>query len=158
MSKARPGVADIGIAALEALLEPVEALERGPVREAVGHDAARGLLLQAVVADGRGGLERLLKVARLENPALFHEMAPDAREAVGLKLHLDLKGVGLLLRHALLERLNLLGNAEHGLHMVPDFVGEDVSERKVAAPAELLLHVVIEAQLKLPCLKTEDSL
>ena len=118
------------------------------MREAVGHDAARGLLLQAVISDGRGGLERLLKVARLENPALFHEIAPDAREAVGLKLHLDLKGVGLLLRHALLERLNLLGNAEHGLHMVPDLMGEHVSERKVAASAELLLHVVVKAQVK----------
>ena len=75
-------------------------------------------------------------------------MAPDAREAVGLKLHLDLKGVGLLLRHALLERLNLLGNAEHGLHMVPDLMGEHVSERKVAASAKLLLHVVVKAQVK----------
>lgn len=118
------------------------------MREAVGHDAAHGLLLQAVISDGRGGLERLLKVARLENPALFHKVPPDAREAVGLKLHLDLERICFLLRHALLERLNLLGNAEHGLHMVPDFVGEDVSERKVAAPAELLLHVVIETQVK----------
>ena len=75
-------------------------------------------------------------------------MPPDAREAVSLKLHLDLERICFLLRHALLERLNLLGNAEHGLYMVPDFVGEHVSERKVAASAELLLHVVVKAQVK----------
>lgn len=47
-----PSIADIGIAALEALLEPIEALQGRSVREAVGHDATRRLLLEAVVADG----------------------------------------------------------------------------------------------------------
>ncbi len=36
------------------------------MREGVGIDAAAGLLLQAVVADGPGGRDRLLEVSLLE--------------------------------------------------------------------------------------------
>ena len=42
------------------------ALFRGAVRERVGHDVALGSLLQAVVADRRGGAQRRLEVALFE--------------------------------------------------------------------------------------------
>ncbi len=52
-----------------------------------GTDAAPRLALQPVVADGRGGAEALLEVARLQEPAFaLGAVGPDAREAVGLQL------------------------------------------------------------------------
>src|SRR5678815_440083 len=60
-------VARLHVPAVVALLEPGHALLRGPVREGVGHDATARLALQAVVADRRRRVERLLEVAGLEH-------------------------------------------------------------------------------------------
>src|SRR4051794_39340059 len=63
-------VADIEVAAGQALAEPAHALRRGAMGEAVGHHVALALFLQLVVADrGRRG-QRLLGVAGLEDLAL----------------------------------------------------------------------------------------
>ena len=47
------------------------------------------LLLEAVVADGLGGAERLVDVARLELAGLEDAARPDAGVAVGLQLLAD---------------------------------------------------------------------
>src|SRR5206468_2238824 len=79
-------VAGAGLAAAASRVEPVLALTEGAVREGVGVHAAGGLALQAVVTDRRGGVERLLDVARLEVAGLVDRVRPDARVAVGLQL------------------------------------------------------------------------
>jgi hypothetical protein len=40
------------------------------------------LLLQAIVADGGGGVQRLVEIAGLEETAVVRRVRPDAREAV----------------------------------------------------------------------------
>ena len=57
--------------------------------EAVGVDLSGRLLLQAVVADGLGGAEGLVEVARLEVAARVDGAGPDAGVAVGLQLLAD---------------------------------------------------------------------
>src|SRR5690349_3946208 len=62
----RPGVEGIAaadIAAVETGAEPTHALLRGAVGEGVGDDRPLRLFLQAVVADGAGGVDGLLDVA-----------------------------------------------------------------------------------------------
>ena len=64
-SAPRKRVAARGIAALEATPEPLHALLGGAVRERLRLDAAAHPLLDAVVADRRRGVERVLEIARL---------------------------------------------------------------------------------------------
>ncbi len=54
------------IARLHTTAEGIDALSGGTVREPFRHDAAGGHPLQTVVADGRGGAQRLLCIPRLE--------------------------------------------------------------------------------------------
>src|SRR5688572_29482007 len=68
---------------LEAGREPLLALRRAAVGEAVGHHLALGFLLHHVVADRRRGLQRRLDVAWLQQlPSLLRVMRPDAAEAI----------------------------------------------------------------------------
>ena len=56
--------------------------------KAFGNDAPLRLLLQTVVADGRGGVQRRFKVARLENALHgIGTLAPDPGQAIGLQFH-----------------------------------------------------------------------
>ena len=57
------------------------------MRERLGIDPALRLLLDAVVADCGGGVERLLDLLRVvEQPAVADAVRPHAGEAVGLQL------------------------------------------------------------------------
>ena len=65
---------------LEALPEPFHALLAAAVRERVRVDAAARTLLDPVVADRGGGVQRLLEVARLEQVLLADSrVCPDPR-------------------------------------------------------------------------------
>src|SRR5690606_15601090 len=81
------GVAAPRLTALEAGAEPAHTLLRGAVGESVRHYLAACLLLQAVIADGTGGIQGFFQVACLQPvmPAL-RVVRPDARQAVGLQL------------------------------------------------------------------------
>jgi hypothetical protein len=119
---------------LHAPLEPAHALLGSAVGERLGDDLALRLPLQAVVADRRGGRQRLLGLARFED--LLHAvgaMAPDAGEAVGLQFepHRQRIGGGPVAA-ALLRRVHLVGNAEQVLHVMTDFVRDHVSLGKLA--------------------------
>ncbi len=117
--------------------------------EAFGHDAARRLALERIVADGGGGGEALLDVAGFE--ARLHlvvEVGPDAGEAVGLQFHAHLKLVGgRLARSLLAQRHHLVGNAEQRLHVVADLVRDNVGLREIARRMEAALQFLVEAQV-----------
>ena len=53
----------------ETPLEPRHSLRAGPMSEGLRHDHIAGALLQGVIADLRGGVQRGLDVARFEAPA-----------------------------------------------------------------------------------------
>lgn len=91
----RERIAIFDTAALETALEPFRALCRGAVVETVRHHIATGLLLQRIVADLVGGVQRLLEVTGFENALLLGELAPDAGITIRLKLdtHRHLVGI-----------------------------------------------------------------
>ena len=86
---------------LDATPEPAHPLRTAAVGEAFGHDGAPAALLQGVVADLGGGVQRLLDVALLQ-PALaaLRQLGPDAGKAVRLQLQPDAERVHFTFRNA----------------------------------------------------------
>ena len=95
------------LAGIEALLEPLHALGRSAVVKAVGNDIALRALLQRVVADLLGSIQRFFKIAGLQDALLLRELAPDAGKAIGLQLdaHRHLVCIDLVHRPAGLVEL-----------------------------------------------------
>ena len=61
------------------------------MRERVRYDMPLSLLLEAVIADGRGRLQCCLHIAGLDKiPFRLSVMSPDPREAIRLELNSDL--------------------------------------------------------------------
>jgi len=115
------------------------------------NDPALRLLLQAVVADGRRGVERLGDVARIE---LIHRagvVSPHAGIAVGLQLHAHRNAVLLGLRTRA-RRFHLLEGAGLLLHVVTDLVRDDVGLREVARSAEAPLQIAEEREVEVELL------
>lgn len=75
------GVAVSELAVLEAAAEPADPLLRGPVRPALRAYGALGRARDAVVADGRGRVQALLYVNRLQLVLLIGRVGPDAGQA-----------------------------------------------------------------------------
>src|SRR4051812_14947283 len=141
------GVAVLGPSGVEAALEPPHPLRGSAVGERFRHDAALRLLLQAIVADGRGGVERLFQVARLQ---LLHRagvVAPDPGIAIGLKLHANRDAVVFSLRGASLRVFQPLEAAGELLHVVADFVRDHVRLREIARRMEAVLEIAVERKV-----------
>ena len=87
----RERIARARVARVHAAVEPLDALRRRAVRESIRGDVTGRHLLQTVVANGRGGAQRVFGVAGFElyaprpkAAALPSGVAPDAGEAIGL--------------------------------------------------------------------------
>src|SRR6185503_1259815 len=129
-------IARARVAAAQARGEPALPVGRGAVRERIGRHGPPRTALQPVVADGRRGREPFVEVTGLEHArGLIRVIGPDAREAVGLKLHRNLQAVGPGLVRALLSRTHLLRSAEQRLHVMTDLVADDVRRREIAGAA-----------------------
>ncbi len=134
------GVAARYLARLQASVEPALALRGGAVGERVRYHVALRPALQRVVADRRGGAQRSLDVARVNERRLALRaqgrvlaVSPDAGEAVGLQLDLDLDLVGVgTAAGALLRLLRLRQDAEQVLHVVADLVRDHIGLREQA--------------------------
>jgi len=116
------------------------------VSKGFGADLASAHALNAVIADGGGGVERLVHVTRFDDLSFLGGVRPDAGKAIGLQLHADGKivvsawiGVHGLLDFAL--------NAEHALDMVPDLVSQYIGLGKISGRAEAAFEFVIEAEV-----------
>ena len=99
--------------------------------EFIGHHAAGGLFLEAVVAYCGCGIYCGGDVALVDQVALLGGIAPDAGEAIGLQFekHGELiGGAGI----ALLFGADGAFDAEDFLDVVADFVGDDVGLREFA--------------------------
>src|SRR3954469_17511213 len=122
-------VAGRGIAALQPLAQPLHALCRAAVGEAVGDDLALRLALERVVTDRRSRAQALLGVARFEQRTAVARLGvgrPHAGEAVGLQLDPDLKGIAFARRQGLLALLDLAERAAEVLDVMADLVRDDI--------------------------------
>src|SRR6266545_1226700 len=140
------------VAGLHADPEPLDALVGGAVGPGLGIDRAAGLLLDAVVADRRGGGERLFDIPRIEDdalariPPLGRFVAPASGEAVRLQLHPYGESIRFP-RVLLLELAHLLVDPGQVLDVVPELVREHVGLREVAGRSEALLELLIEPEV-----------
>ncbi len=97
------------------------------------------LALQGVVADRAGGAQGAFDIALLDDAACaVGMMGPDAGIAVGLEFHAYRDGVGLRWRHAALGAPGLFVDAGQVLHMVADFMGDDIGLGKFTIHLETL--------------------
>jgi hypothetical protein len=129
------GVALGGVAAFEAAVEPADTLLGGAVGEGLGADVALRHSLEAVVADGGGGIKAGFDVGLVDHLAVGGGGGPDAGETVGLQLGHDgelVLGAGILT----LKGAHLTLDAEHVLHVVADFMSDNVGLSKVAGGTE----------------------
>jgi hypothetical protein len=74
---------------------------------------------------------------------------PDAGEAVGLELHAHLQQVRVTLAGALLRLLHLFRNAQLMLHVMTDFVRNDIGLGKIARCSEARLQVAVETEIEI---------
>src|SRR5262245_26202482 len=101
--------------------------------EGVGHDIALRAPLQSIVADGRSRLQGRLDVAGFdEAPLLLGVMTPNSGKAISLQLDPDLKLISFSFVHAALKRLHTGQDPEQVLHMVANFMCDDVRLRELA--------------------------
>src|SRR5581483_602988 len=144
-------IATLDVAGLESGLEPARTLRRGAVRERIGHGVAARLLLQRVVANLRGGIERGFDVAFLQPMKLrLRAVAPDAGETVGLEFDAHRQTARPL--HALaatFEILFLAHDADQVLHVMADFVRDHVRTCEVAAGMKARVHLVEEIEIEI---------
>ena len=80
------GIAAVHIALGKPGLEPAHPLRRGAMGEGVRHHAPLTLLLQPVITNGIGGIQRLFNITRLQPvQSLLRLIRPDAGQAVRLQ-------------------------------------------------------------------------
>ncbi len=122
-----------------------------PMGERVRHHAALALLLQAVIADGIGGIQGLFDVSRLQPVQAFARMVgPHTRQAIGLQLlAYQQAAIALHLPPLLACFLDFRRHAEQRLHMVSDFVGNDVGLGEVSGGGEALGHFLEETHVQI---------
>ena len=138
----------LGIAGVEAGLEPLTALFGAAVREALGVDLLAGRLQDAVVADGLGGAQRLLDLAgAVEQLALGDRRCPGSGEAVRLQFEGDAERVGRLGR-LVLELADPVADAGHILDVVAILVGHDVLRGQITGGAEFVLELLEEVEVE----------
>lgn len=101
----------------------------------VGHHTPLTLLLQTIIANGIGRVERFFDIARLQPvQSSLCMVGPDAGQAIGLQFLTHQQAAIAFHLPALLARcLNFRGNAEQGLHVVSDFVSDHVGLGEVPA-------------------------
>src|SRR5438045_8290363 len=139
-------IAFIEIAGLIARAEPLLTLRGRAVCPLFRLHTTLRLLLDPIVAHGRGGVERLPNLGvggRLQVPRVGGVPRPHAGEAVGLELD----------THGLRVRSGLREEAELILHVVTILVGHDVALGEgPALRAEALRQILEEAEVEVDLL------
>ena len=138
----------LDLAGLQAALEPGRALCAAAMREGLGPHRALGLALQCVVANVRGGVQRLFHVATLQDLAGgVGPVGPDAGKTIGLQFHPNRERIHLHLGNLAPPAVHLVGDAHQVLHMVAHLVGDDIGLGEVAGRAQVALQGVVERQV-----------
>ena len=142
------GVALFQIAAFDAAAKPANALLSAAVGEAFRDDVALGALLHRIIADLSSGVQTFFEVSRFENFAIaIGETRPYSGKTIGLQLEPYRERVGVTLADASLPLLDLFHDAEQILHVMPHFVGDDESLRKISRGFEAVEQLAIEGQI-----------
>ena len=113
------------------------------MRESVRDGVSPGAFLNAIVAHCACGIEPFLEIAALENIApLLRLMGPHAGQTIGLQFEHDAQFVSFGGAGAGLKFGHLLKNAQLGLHVMADFMGNDVGPGEIPGGAEPVVQFV----------------
>lgn len=95
---------------------------------AFGLNMATRHFLQSIVSNRRRGAEPVFEISRLDQvPLSLGMMAPHTGITIGLEFHPDRERISLHLRNLSLEAMHFFCNAEEVLHVMADFMGDDIS-------------------------------
>ena len=109
------------------------------------HSSSRHAL-QTIVPNRRRRFQTFIDVSGFEYVALLSGMPPHPGKAIGLQLQTD----GKLIRRSRIppaRSLNFLFNPKYLLHVMSDFMGQNISLGEIARGAEALFQFVIKAQI-----------
>jgi len=76
-------------------------------------------------------------------------VSPDAGEKIGLQFQSHGKRIGLFFAGPATCSIDLIGNAQQFLHVMPNFVGDDIRLGKIARRLKALLQFVKETQVEI---------
>jgi aminopeptidase N len=113
--------------------------------KAFWHDNTLSLTLEHIVTDRMCGSQPFFNIARL-HPILILRR-PNARVAVGLKLHRHLQAVTLHLARARLGVLHFVCCSGQVLNVMPYLMRNDIRLGKVTGRAKAVLQFVIEGRI-----------
>ena len=118
------------------------------MREGIGYDLALRPALEIIVADHTRCAHCFFDVPN------FHDVLdaisvtrPDTGEEIRLELEPDGELIVFCLADAAACAVQAIGDAEQLLHMMPDFVGDDVSLREIARRPEAITQLPVKAQV-----------
>jgi hypothetical protein len=138
----------IDISILEAAPKPSDPLFRAAVGKALGNHITLTAFLDSIVADLRGCIQTLLDVSFFENLSIpVCRARPDPGKAISLKFHPYRNGISLATARAALQLACLSHHAELVLHMVTDFVGDDIGLREISRCFETVAQLAKEFQI-----------
>ena len=109
--------------------------------------------LQAIVSDGRGGVQAFLDITRLQRHPAGSLVAPYAGVAIGLQLHPHRQLVDVV-RTLLLAGADLFLDPGQVLHMMPYLVGDDIGLGEISGGSKAGMQVLEESQVEVDLLIT----
>ena len=121
------------IMVLHAASEPLRALRAGAVRKFLRTDLPLRDLLQMIIADRLGGIDRLFDIARVKVAFLLHIVRKHSGQIIRMQFQRDRVFFRVRLTHLLLQLMNMHQQPRLVLHVVADFVRQHVGHRKIAA-------------------------
>lgn len=117
------------------------------MREAVRHHISLRPLLDRIVPHRARGSQRLFEVPFLQQIHPLGMMGPYPGIIISLQLETDLNLIEFGLAETLALCIQLLGSTQQGLHMMTHLVGNHICHGEVARRLELLLQLIIEAEI-----------
>ena len=114
--------------------------------ERIRADLPPGHALEPVVSDCGCCTQGAFDIPSLEEVALLRRFRPDTCEAISLQFHAYrqcVPGAGILT----LQATHFAFDAEEVLHMMSEFVGENIRLRELARSSESALQLVVEAEI-----------
>src|SRR5581483_3179820 len=123
----------------------------GAMSEGFRNDGAAGAALQGVIPDLGSRIQRGLDVSRLEAPAVLALRArgPHTCKAVRLQLQAHAECIRLRIICAQPLLIHTAEDAEQVLHVMTDFMADDIRVRELSRRTELSGHEVEKAEIEI---------
>lgn len=117
--------------------------------ECLRNDRSARLALQRIIANSRGGIQRGLYIPRLKTPSalLLGSCRPHPRKAIRLQLQSHAQCIRLRRITAFTLGINFPKSTKQILHVMADFMTNDIRMCKLAGRPQLLRHHVEKSQI-----------